>query len=134
MAARFTHGSATPTVLDIILKEMDVEEDAPTRTHYTDYGNMVGRYILGKRTRRASLELWVSTKTEYDNFWSFYRTSLNANTRFTFVVETTNDASDVWSALWSSTPKFSRDQNVPGSGNRKAGTISIDIEDQTVNL
>jgi hypothetical protein len=134
MAARFLHGSAVPSTLDIILREMEVEEDAPVQRHRTDYGNIIGTYVLGKRTRSASLELMVTTQTEYNNFWSFYRTAVNANTRFTFIADTTNDPSDSWSAFFISEPKFQRDPDVPGSGSRKAGTISVDIQDDTYTL
>jgi hypothetical protein len=134
MAARFTHGSATPAVIDIILREFDMEPVAPTRTHYTDYGNRIGTYVLGKYTRRASLEVMVTTKAEYDAFLSFFRTATNANTRFTFVADAINNPSDTWSAFFMGEPKFSRDPNVPGSNSRHTGTFSFDIEDATVNL
>jgi hypothetical protein len=134
MAARFVHGSATPSTFDLILREYDVQETAPTRTHRTDYGNRIGTYVLGTRTRTASIELMVRTATEYDNFWSFFRTATDANTRFTFIPDAVNDPTDSWSAFFASEPKFSRDPNVPGGGSRKTGTISVDIEDDTYNL
>jgi hypothetical protein len=131
MAARLSHGSATPTVLDLTLRSMSTDPIVPIQEHLTDYGVRL-RYVLGVRYRTASLELYVKTATEHDNFLSFYRTVTNANTRFTFIADTTNFGSDTWSAFFTSTPTFDRDDRV--GGGRLAGTIKVDIADAPVTL
>jgi hypothetical protein len=131
MAARFVHGSATPSTLDIVLLDMEIEPIVPTQTHQTDYG-VVLRYVIGVHYRRASLELMCRTTTEYNNFLSFYRTVTDANTRFTFIADTTNHPSDTWSAFFVSTPTFDREQRI--GGERIVGTFSVDIQDAPANL
>jgi hypothetical protein len=131
MAARLSHASATPTVLDLTLRSMSTDPIVPIQEHLTDYGVRL-RYVLGVRYRTASLELYVKTATEHDNFLSFYRTVTNANTRFTFIADTTNFGSDTWSAFFTSTPTFDRDDRV--GGGRLAGTIKVDIADAPVTL
>jgi hypothetical protein len=131
MAARLSHGSATPSTLDLTLMEMQVEEIVPTQDHQTDYGTVL-RYVLGVRYRKASLEFYVKSATEHDQFWSFYRTATNANTRFQFIADATNFGSDSWSAFFVSTPKFDRDRRIGGA--RIAGTIKVDIQDAPASL
>jgi hypothetical protein len=131
VAARLSHASATPSVLDLTLMEMSVDEQVPTQEHLTDYGTRL-RYVLGVRYRTATLEFYVKTSTEHDQFWTFYRTVTNANTRFTFIADTTNFGSDTWSAFFTSTPTFDRDKRVGGA--RNAGTIKVDIADSPVTL
>jgi hypothetical protein len=131
MAARFSHASATPSVLDLNIRSMSTDENVPTQEHTTDYGVRL-RYVLGVRFRTASIELYVKTATEHDQFWTFYRTVTNANTRFTFIADTTNFGSDTWSAFFTSTPSFDRDKRVGGA--RNAGTIKVDIADAPVTL
>jgi hypothetical protein len=55
-----------------------------------------------------------------------------ANTRFTFIADTTNFGSDVWSAYFTSTPSFDQDKRIGGA--RRAGTIKVDIADAPVTL
>jgi hypothetical protein len=131
VAARLSHASATPSVLDLTLMEMSVEENVPTQEHLTDYGTRL-RYVLGVRYRTATLEFYVKTATEHDQFWSFYRTVTNANTRFTFIADATNFGSDTWSAFFISTPTYDQDRRVGGP--RRAGTIKVDIADAPVTL
>jgi hypothetical protein len=131
VAARLSHASATPSVLDLTLMEMSVDEQVPTQEHLTDYGTRL-RYVLGVRYRTATLEFYVKSATEHDQFWTFYRTVTNANTRFTFIADTTNFGSDVWSAYFTSTPSFDQDKRIGGP--RRAGTIKVDIADAPVTL
>jgi hypothetical protein len=131
VAARLSHASATPSVLDLTLMEMSVDEQVPTQEHLTDYGTRL-RYVLGVRYRTATLEFYVKSATEHDQFWTFYRTATNANTRFTFIADTTNFGSDVWSAYFTSTPSFDQDKRIGGA--RRAGTIKVDIADAPVTL
>lgn len=132
MAARLMHASATPATLDLILRDMNVEEIVPTQDHQTDYG-VILRYVIGVRYRMASLEFMVTTAAEHDAFWSFYRTATNANTRFTFIADAVNFPADSWSAFFtSSPPQFDRDKRVGGS--RILGTIKVKIQDAAVNL
>jgi hypothetical protein len=130
MAARLSHASATPNTLDLILQEMSVTEDCPTQDHRTDYG-VILRYVIGVRIRKASLEFLLTTPAEHDNFWTFYRTATNANTRFTFTADNINYPSDTWSAFFVSTPKFER-RKMPGA--RILGTLRVDIQDAPVTL
>jgi hypothetical protein len=130
MAARFIHASATPASLDLSLREMTVEDVVPTLTHETDYGTVL-RYVIGTKLRRAKLKLMVTTPTEHDQFWSFYRSATSANSRFTFIADATNFASDTWSAYFMSVPEFTREQ-MPGA--RILGTIEVEIQDAGLNL
>jgi hypothetical protein len=131
VAARLSHASGTPSVLDLTLLEMSVDELVPTQEHMTDYGTRL-RYVLGVRYRTATLEFFVKSATEHDQFWTFYRTVTNANTRFTFIADATNFGSDTWSAYFTSTPSFDRDRRIGGA--RIAGTIKVDIADAPVTL
>jgi hypothetical protein len=131
VAARLSHGSGTPSTLDLTLIEMEVGEIVPTQTHKTDYGTIL-RYVLGVRYRTASLEFYIKSATEHDQFWTFYRTVTNANTRFLFIADATNFPGDQWSAFFVSDPKFSRDRRIGGA--RIAGTVSVDIVDAPVAL
>jgi hypothetical protein len=131
MAARFVHGSATPSTVDIVIRDIEIEELVPTRRHSTDYGVILS-YVIGVRYRKASLELMCRTTTEYQNFLNFYRTATNANTRFTFIADTTNHPTDTWSAFFVSEPKFDRETRI--GGERIVGTFSVDIQDAPVTL
>jgi len=130
MAAHFSHASATPTTLDLSLREMTVEDVVPTLDHQTDYG-VVLTYVIGVRYRKASLTLMVITPAQHDQFWSFYRSVINANTRFTFTADHTNFSGDQWSAKFASVPQFDRLQ-VPGA--RIVGDIQVEIQDVAVSL
>lgn len=126
--AFFSHGSASPSNITIILRAIEIDEIDPIVDHMTDYGN-ISRYVLGTRFRKAKLTLMVTTKTEKDNFFAFYRSATNAGSRFTFIADTTNEPSDTWSAFFVSAPQFQRRLH-PGV----LGDIEVEIQDAAVSL
>ncbi len=130
MGARLAHASATPTSLDLQLHELTEIELVPMTQHKTPTGTVIGRYIHGVRARRAQLTLMLRTTDEYNNFVSFYRTTQNANTRFTFTPDITNFPSDTRSAYFVSDPQFTRWRH----GAKVAGAVSVVIEDAPVSL
>lgn len=129
MAARLQHPSATPATLDLTLRELSETPEVPVQDHTTDYGTRL-RYVLGVKFRRATVKFQLTRET-YSDFKSFYQSVTNANTRFTFIADTTNDSSDVWSAYFVSTPEFQREE-FPGP--RMLWTVSVDIEDVPSSL
>ena len=126
--ATFSHASATPNPLTVILRGISIGEQIPKLDHQTDYGTL-SRYIVGTRFRTAKLTLLVTTKTEHDNFLSFYRSAMLANTRFTFIADPTNAPSDTWSAFFMSEPEFERRMH-PGI----LGEFTVEIQDVAVTL
>ena len=128
--ARFTHASATPATLDVILRGFEESEDIPQASHRTAGGARL-KYIVGTRIRKATLTLLLTSATEKANFQSFYRTATNANTRFTFIREPTYYGSDTWSAFFTSAPSYSHTQ-MPGS--RILEELTCEIEDAPVAL
>lgn len=126
MAARLSHGAATPSSLDLTLIEMSVDRIVPAKDNRTEYGTIL-RYIIGVKYRTASLTFYIKSATEHDQFWTFYDSVMAANTRATFVADATNFPSDVWSILFTSTPTFDRDRRIGGA--RIAGELSVDVQD-----
>ncbi len=131
MAARLSHASGTPTSLDLTLVEMKVDREVPVQDHRTEYGTVM-RYVLGVRYRTASLTFYIKSAAEHDQFWTFYDSVMNANTRATFIADMANFPSDVWSILFTSTPSFDRDNRIGGA--RIAGEMSVDVQDRAVSL
>lgn len=130
MAARLFHASATPTSVDLILRQMQEGEDIPGPMHRTAGGQRLN-YVVGTRIRNASLTFALVTMTEKNNFQSFLRSMKLANTRGTFTVDTTNHASDTWSFFFTSAPKYDRRQ-MPGA--RIYDEVTIEIEDAPIAL
>ena len=129
MAARLSHASGTPTILTLQLHEMDVEEAARTTDHKTA-GGAVLRYVVGTRVRRATCLFMLRTAAEHDTFWTFYRSVMAVNTRFTFTADIVNYPGDTWSALFVSFPQFTRIR----MGTRIVGGMRVEIEDLPVAL
>ena len=130
MAARFAHAGATPTTLDLQLHEMTTRDVVPKTHHQTPTGAAIGRYVHGTRYRVGDLLVKVRTATEHDNFLSFHRTAMNANTRFTFTADVTNFPGDTWSAFFMTEPVFERLQ----AGAKIIGAFRFQIEDVPVAL
>src|SRR5262245_8004107 len=97
--ARFSHAAASPAQVDLILDGIDIDEVVPEHTHQTGYG-VILRYIMGVRFRTADLDLIAISQTDRDNFLSFYRTAMRANTRFTFTPDYVHFPSETWSAFF----------------------------------
>jgi hypothetical protein len=131
VAAQLSHASATPSSLELTLMEMSVEDVVPTKSHLTDYGTVL-RYVLGVRYRTATLDFYITSAAQHDQFWQFYRSVTNANTRFQFIADNVNFPSDIWSAYFMSAPEFERDRRIGGA--RIAGTLRVDIQDAPVSL
>lgn len=128
--ASFTHGSATPTTIDVILREFSMKPFVPGPSHRTAGGARLN-YIVGTRVRAASLTLMVTTATEHDQWWSFFYSAKLANTRFTFVKDPIYRPSDTWSAFFVSEPEI---QEIQFPFGRIVGEITVEIEDAPVAL
>ncbi len=128
--ARFTQAGATPTTIDVILRQFSMRPYVPGVSHRTAGGARMN-YIVGTRARSASLTLMVTTATEHDQWWSFFYSAKMANTRFTFVKDPIYRPSDTWSAFFISEPEI---QEIQSPFGRIVGEISVDIEDVPVAL
>lgn len=129
MAARFSHASGTPTSLDLQLHELSTTDVVPKTQHKTPTGTAL-RYVHGTKYRRGELVLFVKTATERDNFLSFHRSVSSVNTRFTFIADVTNFASDTWSAFFVTDPVFERYR----AGSRIVEAVRVVIEDAPSSL
>ena len=130
MPARFSHGGATPSLVEVQLHEMTTRDVVPKTHHQTPTGAAIGRYVHGTRYRVGELTIILRTSTEHDNFLSFHRTAMNANTRFTFTADTVNYPGDTWSAFFMTEPTYERLR----MGTRNAGVMRVQIEDVPVAL
>lgn len=130
MAARLAHASGTPTTLDLQLCEQTEIPEVLKTEHRTASGQRL-RYIRGDRVRQSQCVFALKTATEYDNFYSFFETVEEVNTRFTFTPDFTNFPSRTYTAFFLGQPSFER-VRVPGA--RIMGFVTVTIEDQPVAL
>lgn len=128
--ARFSHPGALPSSVDLILDDIDIDEIVPEHTDQTAYGTVL-RYILGVRYRTADLDLLAITQADRDNFLSFYRTVMRANTACTFTPDYVNHPTETWTARFMSELKF-KPRKLPHA--RVFGTFTVTIQDQPVTL
>ena len=130
MACRFSHGSATPTSLDLTLIGYEEKPTTPVVQHQTDSGTIL-QYVIGTTYRRGTIEVMILNDTERTNFKSFVKTARAANSRFTFMYDATNFSSDSWSAYFISEPSFKYKLMPAG---RIVFTASVDIQDVPVSV